>query len=61
MSIGNHCRIKAAESREKARNERVPMIKAEWENLAKAYLRLSQQVDRDAAADTVNEQAGITQ
>jgi len=61
MSIANHCRIKAAESREKAQNERVPMIKAEWENLAKVYLRLAQHVDRNAAADIVNEQADITQ
>lgn len=61
MSIANHCRIKAAESREKAQNERVPMIKAEWENLAKVYLRLAQHVDRNAAADFVNEQADITQ
>jgi hypothetical protein len=36
------------------------MIKAEWENLAKAYLRLAQHVDRKAAADIVNEQADIT-
>ena len=31
-----------------------------WENLAKAYLRLAQHVDRKAAADIVNEQADIT-
>ena len=37
------------------------MIKAEWENLAKVYLRLAQHVDRNAAADIVNEQADITQ
>ena len=29
--------------------------------LAKTYLRLAQQADRDAAADIVNEQAAITQ
>ena len=50
MSIGHHCRIKAAEVLAKAHAERVPMIKAEWENLARAYLRLAQQADRNAKA-----------
>jgi len=52
VSIGHHCRVKAAEVLAKAQDEHVPTIKAEWENLARAYLRLAQQADRNPAADT---------
>jgi hypothetical protein len=50
-SVGHRCRIKATELRAKARNERFPMIRAEWKSLERAYSRLAQQSDRKAEAN----------
>ena len=54
-SSAERYRIKAAEMRAKARDERRPELSAEFERLAAAYLRLAEQADRNSATDIVYE------
>jgi len=47
--------FKAAELSELARNERYSVLKVEFENLARAYLRLADLAERNSHPDTVYE------
>ncbi len=51
MTSGVDYRIKAADLRERATREKDPWVRAEFENLARAYLRLAQQADRNQQTD----------
>jgi hypothetical protein len=55
MTPGECYRIRAAELDAKARGERDPELRAEFENLARGYRRLAQQADRNARTDIVYE------
>jgi hypothetical protein len=55
MAAGDEYRVKAAEMNARARKERDPLIRAEHENLALAYLRLADQADKNAKIDLVYE------
>jgi hypothetical protein len=55
MAAGEHYRRKAADINVRATRERNPLIQAEFENLALAYLRLADQADRNARTDVVYE------
>jgi len=48
-------RIKAAELYEQARGEVSIRLRAEYENLARAYLRLAHQAERNALFDVTHE------
>ena len=52
-------RNKAAELSAKARAEKVPALKAEFEALALSYLRLAEQAERNSQADIVYEPAPV--
>jgi hypothetical protein len=45
---GDQYRIMAAELQAKAANERNEMIAAEWNNLARAYLKLAEHADKNS-------------
>lgn len=51
MTTGDDYRIKAAELRARARLETDPVVGAEWESLARAYLRLAEQAERNSRLD----------
>jgi hypothetical protein len=55
MAAGDHYRDKAAAICERARTEKNFLIRAEYENLARSYLRLATQADRNAQTDVVYE------
>jgi hypothetical protein len=46
--IGDQYRIIAAELQAKAANERNEMIAAEWNSLARAYLKLASHADKNS-------------
>ena len=49
MKSGERYRVKAFELLDRAEIENSPVLKAEFENLAAAYLRLAEQVERNTA------------
>ena len=49
MKSGERYRAKAFELLDRAAIESSPVLKAEFENLAAAYLRLAEQVERNTA------------
>lgn len=51
MTTGDDYRVKAAELRARARWETDPAIGAELEGLARAYLRLADQAERNSLID----------
>jgi hypothetical protein len=55
MATGDTYRIKAAELSARARGEKHPAIRGEYENLCLAYLRLADQADRNSETDVVYE------
>jgi hypothetical protein len=55
MAAGDQYRIKAAESHARARGETSLLLRAEYENLARAYLRLAEQAERNALFDVTYE------
>jgi hypothetical protein len=55
MSEADHYWIRAAEFHTKAQNETEPELRAGFENLARAYLRLAEQADRNSQTDVVCE------
>ena len=55
MGTGDHYRIKAAELHAQAQCQTTPRLQIQFENLAKAYLRLAEQADRNAEAEVVYE------
>jgi hypothetical protein len=55
MTAGEDYRAKAASMQVRARQEQNPLIRAEFENLALAYLRLASQAERNAEADLIFE------
>ena len=48
MVVGDNYRAKALELLARAETENNPAIRAEFENLAAAYLRLAEQAERNA-------------
>src|SRR5262245_31714177 len=55
MAAGNQHRIKAAEFHARAQSEAKPQIRVQYENLAKAYLRLAAQADGSERFDVVDD------
>jgi hypothetical protein len=55
MANGDHYRIKAAEFHARAQCQATPRLQIQFENLAKAYLRLAEQADRNAATELLYE------
>jgi hypothetical protein len=55
MGAGDQYRIKAAEFHARAQSGATPRIRVQFENLAKAYLRLAEQADRNERVDLVYE------
>lgn len=55
MAPGDLYRVKAADMNARAKRETSLLIRAEFENLALAYLRLADQADRNARTDVVYE------
>lgn len=55
MTAGDHYRSKAVEFRAKAQVESDPRRKAEFEHLARAYLRLAEQAERNSHLDITYE------
>ena len=55
MAPGDLYRLKAADMNTRANRETNLLIRAEFENLALAYLRLADQADRNARTDVVYE------
>ena len=51
MTKAEQYRNRAAELRTRAKNETSPLIRSEWENLAKAYIHLAEQADRNSRLD----------
>ena len=51
MTAGDDYRTKAAELRARARRERDTNIRSDLENLARAFVRLAEQADRNSQAD----------
>jgi len=58
MTAGDDYRTKAAELRARARRERDTNIRADLENLARAFLRLAEQADRNSQTDIFYETPG---
>lgn len=56
MTTADQYRARAAELLRRARNETSPMIRSEWENLAKSYRHLAEQADRNSRMDIVSPQ-----
>ena len=55
MTAGDEYRAKAAAMNARAKQERNLLIRAEFDNLALAYLRLAEQAERNAQADLIDE------
>ena len=55
MSAGDEYRIKAATLHARALCQTSPRIKKQYDDLARAYLRLAEQADRNATVDLVYE------
>ena len=55
MTTGDECRARAANLRARAKREAKPSIRAELEALARSYLRLAEQADRNSHTDIVYE------
>ena len=55
MATGDQYRIKAAAFHARGQCEPSPRLQVQFENLAKAYLRLAEQADRNAEAEVVYE------
>ena len=55
MTTGDQYRIRAAEFHERAQCETNPDINRQFENLARAYLLLAEQADRNATTELVYE------
>ena len=55
MTAGDDYRGKAIEFRAKAQVESDPKLKAEFEHLARAYLRLAEQAERNSQMDVTYE------
>ena len=55
MSEADHYRIRAAKFRTQAQNETDPELRAGFENLARAYLRVAEKTDRHSQTDVVSE------
>ena len=53
MTTEEKYRAQAAELLMRARNEASPMIRSEWENLAKSYIHLAEQAERNSRTDIV--------
>jgi hypothetical protein len=55
MTAGDDYRAKAAAMNARAKQESNLLIRAEFDNLALAYLRLAEQAERNAQANLVDE------
>jgi len=55
MTAGDHYRGNAVEFRAKAQVESDPKLKSEFEHLARAYLRLADQAERNSHLDVTYE------
>jgi hypothetical protein len=55
MTPADRYRKLAAELSAKARNEKSPQIRAEWNHLAQSYLRLATQADKNNLTDVTYE------
>jgi len=55
MAKAEEYRVKAAELNALAKQELDPLRRAEYANLARAYVRLSEQADKNAGTDIVYE------
>ena len=55
MTNAEQYRARAADLLIRAKTETSPMIRAEWQHLAKSYLHLAEQADRNSRADIVYE------
>jgi len=55
MSTGETYRAKAAEFDARARREIDPLLREQWDGMAKSYRRLAAQADRNAQLDLVYE------
>jgi hypothetical protein len=55
MAAGDEYRIKAAELHAQAQCHTTSKLRVQFENLAKAYLRLAEQADRNDRADLIYE------
>lgn len=55
MTAADEYRARAAELLKRARSEASLMIRSEWENLAKSYLHLAEQAERNSRMDIVYE------
>lgn len=55
MSTGESYRAKAAEFDARARREIDPLLREQWDGMAKSYRRLAEQADRNAQLDLVYE------
>lgn len=51
MTPATHYRTLAARLRTRAKIEESPQLRAEWDHLAKCYIRLAEQADRNAQTD----------
>jgi hypothetical protein len=55
MALAQDYRLKAAEFHARARSELGPLLRLQYENLARAYLRLAEQADRNGVTHLVYE------
>jgi hypothetical protein len=55
MTTADQYRALAAQMRSHASHETNPILRAEWDNLARCYLRLAEQADRNSRTDIVYE------
>jgi len=55
MAAGDPYRIKATEFHARAQSEASPQIRVQFENLAKAHLRLAEQADLNERVEVVND------
>jgi hypothetical protein len=55
MSSADQYRARAADMTAKAKVESNPVLRAQFENLCRAYLRLAEQAERNALTDLVYE------
>ena len=55
MPNGQQYRALAADMNARARKEAIPLIRAEYEQIAMAYVRLAEQADKNAHLDLVYE------
>ena len=55
MTPADHYRKLAAQLDAKARLEASPQLKAEWSHMARSYLRLAEQADRNQRLDLTYE------